>query len=125
VFQNRLRTLQLVGYAEATSFLLLLGVAMPLKYAAGWPLGVTVVGAAHGVLWILYLIAAARAGLAYKWGAKEFLGAGLASVLPAGPFVFDAWVIRRAAGEKRPITEGAEDTESTEERQREKSEEVY
>jgi integral membrane protein len=117
VFQNRLRTLQLVGYAEATSFLVLLGVAMPLKYAAGWPLGVTVVGMAHGVLWILYLIAAARAGLAHKWGAKEFLGAGLASVLPAGPFVFDAWVIRRTA-EKELTTE---DTENTEEKQRQES----
>ena len=108
MFRNRLRTLQLVGYAEATSFLLLLGVAMPLKYLAGWPLGVTVVGMAHGVLWILYLMAAGWAGMAYKWGWREFLGAGLASVLPGGPFVFDAWVIGRM---------NHRDTEDTEKRQ--------
>lgn len=97
MFQNRLRTLTLVGYAEATSFLLLLGVAMPLKYLADWPPGVTVVGAAHGVLWVLYLMAAGWAGLAHKWGVGAFLGAGLASVVPGGPFVFDAWVTRRQA----------------------------
>jgi len=107
VFRNRLRTLQLVGYAEGTSFLLLLGIAMPLKYAAGWPLAVTVVGGAHGVLWILYLMAAGWAGLAHKWGWREFLGAFAASVLPGGPFVFDAWVIRRA-GRQQPTPEHAD-----------------
>ena len=121
MFLNRLRTLQLVGYAEATSFLLLLGVAMPLKYLAGWPLGVTVVGMAHGVLWILYLMAAGWAGTAYRWGWREFLGAGLASVLPGGPFVFDAWVIRRATstpeqadyGEPGALATGARMDEDT------------
>jgi hypothetical protein len=47
------------------------------------------------VLWILYLMAAGRAGLAHQWGIGEYLGAGLASVLPGGPFVFDAWVTRK------------------------------
>ena len=43
-----------VGYAEGTSFLLLLGIAMPLKYAADIPEGVEVVGMLHGLLFILF-----------------------------------------------------------------------
>lgn len=94
---KHLRRLRWVGYAEGTSYLLLLLVAMPLKYLADWPLGVTVVGAAHGFLWIAYLLAAAIAARACRWGLLEIMGAGVASVLPAGPFVFDSWVERREA----------------------------
>ncbi len=91
---DRLRNLQLVGYAEGTSYLLLLGIAMPLKYAANWPYAVQVVGAAHGGLWIVYLLAAAWAGMDNRWGVGKYAGAFVASILPAGPFVFDAWVNR-------------------------------
>ena len=51
--------MRLISLVEGVSFLLLLGVAMPLKYLAGIPEVVTVVGAAHGVLFILYALAAA------------------------------------------------------------------
>src|SRR5438552_3773981 len=55
VLKTILRRLRLVGYTEGVSFLVLLGIAMPLKYFAGMPLAVTIVGAIHGLLWILYV----------------------------------------------------------------------
>ena len=91
---GRLQVLRIVGYAEGTSFLVLLGIAMPLKYLASWPLGVTIVGSAHGVLWILYLLAAGRVGMAHRWKVGLWFSAFAASILPAGPFVFDAWLSR-------------------------------
>jgi integral membrane protein len=94
VLKDPLKTLQVVGYAEGTSFLLLLGIAMPLKYAANIPEAVLAVGWAHGVLWVLYLLAAVRAWVACRWSVATFLGAGVASVLPFGPFVFDRWLRR-------------------------------
>jgi integral membrane protein len=89
-----LRQFRLVGYAEAVSFLVLLGIAMPLKYLAGLPKPVLVVGWIHGVLWILYLVAAARAGYVHQWTLRPYIFAFVASILPFGPFVFDRWLRR-------------------------------
>ena len=80
---------------EGVSFLVLLGIAMPLKYAAGLPQMVLVVGWAHGVLWMLYVLAALRASVAYRWSFGTLLLAGVASMLPFGPFVFDRWVRKK------------------------------
>lgn len=88
------RLFRFVGYAEGTSFLVLLGIAMPLKYLAQIPEAVLVVGWMHGVLWVLYLLAALRAAVLCKWSFATFFWAGVASVLPFGPFVFDRWLRR-------------------------------
>jgi integral membrane protein len=85
---------RLVGYAEGVSFLVLLGIAMPLKYLAGWPQAVLVVGWAHGLLWVLYLVAAALAAYWDGWTKRQLFWALVASVLPFGPFVFDRWLRR-------------------------------
>ena len=59
--------LRAVGLAEGVSFLLLLGVAMPLKYAAGYPQAVRIVGWVHGLFfmgycWTLFETATERIG---------------------------------------------------------------
>ena len=50
---NRVTTLRRFGWIEGVSFLVLLGVAMPLKYFAGMPRAVTYFGWIHGVLFVL------------------------------------------------------------------------
>lgn len=97
--KTSLGRLRVVGWWEGWSFLLLLGVAMPLKYLADWPLGVRVVGMAHGVLFMLYLLAALQAALEHGWPWKRTALVLAASVLPAGPFVVDARVLRAAEAE--------------------------
>lgn len=92
-----LSRLRLVGILEGISFLLLLGVAMPLKYLADQPLAVRYVGMAHGVLWILYMLAIVPVALDHRWGVKTIVLAVIASLLPAGPFVFDAKVLKPLA----------------------------
>ena len=87
--------LRVIGWAEGVSFLLLLGVAMPLKYAAGMPAAVSVVGMAHGVLFVAYVMAALHAAYAYRWPVARTGIILLASLLPAGPFIVDARVLRR------------------------------
>ena len=86
--------LRVVGWWEGVSFLVLLGVAMPLKYFAGWPLAVRVVGLAHGVLFLLYIWAAIQAALDRHWPWKRTAIVLAASLLPAGPFVIDAKILR-------------------------------
>lgn len=75
--------------AEGWSFLVLLFVAMPLKYLAEWPWGVKVVGWAHGILFIGYWVTAIPLFTKLKWDAERIVGLGLASILPFGTFVME------------------------------------
>jgi integral membrane protein len=93
--------LRVIGLWEGVSFLLLLGVAMPLKYFAGWPVAVRVVGLAHGLLFVLYVIAALQVALALRWRIPRTAVVLVASLLPAGPFVIDAKILRQAATQAR------------------------
>ncbi len=92
--KTALGRLRVVGFWEGISFLLLLGVAMPLKYLAGQPLGVRVIGMAHGVLFLMYVWCAIDAAVQYRWSWKRTALVLLASVLPAGPFVVDAKLLK-------------------------------
>jgi integral membrane protein len=93
-FKTSLGRLRIIGWWEGVSFLVLLGIAMPLKYLAGWPDAVRVVGMAHGILFILYVVAAIQAALEYDWPWKRTALVLAASILPAGPFVVDAKLLR-------------------------------
>jgi len=88
--------LRVIGFWEGVSFLVLLGIAMPLKYAYGEPAAVRVVGMAHGILFLLYVWAGIQAALEHNWTWKRTGLVLLASLLPAGPFVVEAKVLRGA-----------------------------
>lgn len=88
--------LRVIGFAEGVSFLVLLGIAMPLKYAAGRPEAVRIVGMAHGILFLLYVGAAIQAALEHRWSWRRTLAVFVASLLPAGPFVVDARLLKPA-----------------------------
>jgi len=88
-----------VAFAEGISFLILLFIAMPLKYLAHIPIAVTIVGGLHGVLFVAFLILAREVKSDYKKDIKWLLRALLASVLPFGTFVADKeWKKEEAAG---------------------------
>ncbi len=63
---------RLISLIEGMSFLILVFIAMPLKYMAGIPLAVKIVGMAHGVLFILFVIALIMASKRYKWKFLSF-----------------------------------------------------
>lgn len=81
--------LRLVGMLEGVSFLLLLGVAMPLKYLAGHPLPVKIVGWAHGLLFLLYCAALFQVWRGQPWSLGRATVAFIAALLPFGPFLLD------------------------------------
>jgi integral membrane protein len=89
--------LRVIGFWEGVSFLVLLVIAMPLKYVWGEPGAVRVVGMAHGVLFMLYVWSAIQAALEHDWSWKRTGLVLLASLLPAGPFVVDAKLLREPA----------------------------
>jgi integral membrane protein len=89
------KQLHLSALLEGISFLLLLCIAMPLKYWAGMPLFVTYIGMAHGLLFIWYvvtvLIARSEFGLTLKQTAIALIG----SVLPFGTFYADNTIFKK------------------------------
>jgi integral membrane protein len=108
VLNSAVGRVRLVGSIEAVSFLVLLFVAMPLKYIGGKPEAVLYVGWAHGALFLSY---AAVTFIAWGGGhlnSKHVGMAALASVLPFGPFMIDR---RLKAVEK--VDETFQDTEKT------------
>jgi integral membrane protein len=88
--------LRLTGFLEGTSFILLLGIAMPLKYLAGRPEAVSVVGMAHGVLFVAYVGLAVVVARKERWPLRIPAALLVASFLPFGPFVADARLLRKA-----------------------------
>lgn len=86
--------LRVIGLWEGVSFLVLLVIAMPLKYFAGWPDAVRVVGMAHGILFLLYLAAAMQVATERDWPWRRTALVFLAGVLPAGPFFIEAKLLR-------------------------------
>ncbi|MFN8288629.1 MAG: DUF3817 domain-containing protein [Chitinophagaceae bacterium] len=75
--------------AEGISFIVLLFIAMPLKYLAHLPLAVTLCGGLHGILFIAFIILAREVKTDYKKDLNWLLRALLASVLPFGTFYMD------------------------------------
>jgi integral membrane protein len=94
-FDTTLNRLRSIGIFEAISFLLLLGVALPLKYAFGQPEMVRIVGMAHGVLWVLYVGLVLLGQLDYKWPLKTTALLLIASMLPFGPMIADAKLLKK------------------------------
>jgi integral membrane protein len=84
---GRLRSIAMI---EGISFLLLLGIAMPLKYLADFPTPVKVVGWIHGLFFVLYLLALADVSRKRQWSRAQIVWALVASVVPFGTFVLDA-----------------------------------
>lgn len=89
---GHLRRLRFVGLAEGLSFVLLLGVAMPLKYFAGMPMAVRVTGAVHGALFVAYCLCIVLAVRANVWPKSKAALLVMASLLPFGPLFMDGQI---------------------------------
>ena len=76
----------LINTIEGYSYLLLLFVAMPIKYLLGIPLAVKIVGMIHGVLFITFLLLLVIAWQDKKWAFRENIIFFIASLVPFGTF---------------------------------------
>lgn len=81
--------LRITGILEGISYLLLLFIAMPLKYWAGIPEAVKAVGWVHGLLFVIYAVLILYVQIEVKWKFKYSVLAFIASLLPFGTFLID------------------------------------
>ncbi|MDQ3192945.1 MAG: DUF3817 domain-containing protein [Bacteroidota bacterium] len=92
IFSNTsLGRFRLIAMLEGISFLLLLFIAMPLKYFAEIPIAVKYTGWIHGLLFILYILSLIHVFIALKWSLWKLSLAFLASLFPFGPFLLDSY----------------------------------
>ncbi len=84
--EKSIKAFRIVSTLEAISFLVLLGIAMPLKYIWHRPEMVQMVGMGHGILFVLYVVGALYMFKKLNWTPMELLIVIMCSVLPFGPF---------------------------------------
>src|SRR5687768_8307900 len=99
-----LKRLHIIGLLEGISSLILFFIAMPLKYFMDMPLAVKYTGWAHGLLFMLYIGALLHAAFVYRWSLVKIALGFVASVVPFGPFVYDAKVVKEE--ETKLVREG-------------------
>ena len=87
--QKLVRQFRMVGIAEGISFLILLLIAMPLKYMFNIPEAVKIFGWIHGALFIGFIYFAFEVMCALKKNIGWFAKAFAAAIIPFGTFIFD------------------------------------
>jgi len=84
--KNSVKKFGLINTVEGYSYLILLFIAMPLKYIYAMPIAVKIAGMTHGVLFIIFCILLVQSWLDTKWAFKENIIFFIASLIPFGTF---------------------------------------
>jgi len=91
-----MKIFRLIAILEGISYLLLLGICVPLKYVFGIPEPTYPVGLAHGVLFVMYCTMVVYVAFQQKWTLKNTFLALFASLLPVAPFYVEKKLLRQA-----------------------------
>lgn len=91
LFTTKLGRLKLIATIEGISFLVLVGIAVPLKHIWGQPWLVQSMGMVHGILFILYLFNIIQNKIELGWATGKTALAMLLSIVPFGTF----YVVRK------------------------------
>ena len=92
MFRSSIGRLRVISIIEALSYLILLGIAMPLKYIWGEPQAVKIVGMIHGVLFCIFCAALLDAMLKQKWNIVPPFWIFVASLVPFAPIWVEIWL---------------------------------
>jgi len=95
LLQTKTGRLRITGFLEGISLLLLIFIAMPLKYGFAYPTAVQVLGPVHGALFVLFIINTLSVGIEQRW---KFTNTTwkvlLACVIPFGTFYIDKKILK-------------------------------
>ncbi len=101
VRHSLLSRLRIASLLDGISYVILLGIAMPLKHLAGQPLAVRIVGSLHGLFflalcWYLLRVLIAKK-LSFGWCVIVFLCA----LFPLAPFFLDRKLAKHDGGAQK------------------------
>ena len=86
--------LRIIAFMEGCSYLLL-GFTMILKYKFSMPQPNYIVGLAHGILFVLYIVLLLQVSFLHRWSIVKMFMAFLASLIPLGTFFADKVLFRK------------------------------
>ena len=89
-----IKIFRLVAFLEGLSYILLLFIAVPIKYLLNDPTYVKLLGMPHGILFISYIILSVIGKNNFKWSYLEFFIVSAASLIPFGTFYVDKKYLR-------------------------------
>ena len=98
---QQLRRLELASAMEGTTLIVLVCFAVPLKYVAGFPVLVHVMGPLHGLAFMLYAWTMVETVSGSAWRRRDVFRLALAAFVPFGGFANLRWLGRRAAEIRR------------------------
>jgi integral membrane protein len=94
LFKSPIGRLRIIGFLEGISLILLVFIAVPLKYFFNYPALVKMLGPIHGLLFCLFVFITLSVGVSYKWSfAKTTWKVLLACVVPFGTFYIDKHIL--------------------------------
>ena len=93
LLKTALGRLRIIAFLEGCSYLLL-GFTMILKYKFSMPQPNYIVGLAHGILFVLYVILLLQVSFLHRWNVLKIFLAFLASLIPFGTFYADKALFR-------------------------------
>lgn len=100
MLSSPLGRLRIISIVEALSYLILLGIAMPLKYIWGEPQAVKIVGMLHGVLFCIFCAALLDTMLKQKWNIVPPFWIFMASLVPFAPIWVEIWLKKQMTASK-------------------------
>ena len=83
------KAFRIVAFLEGASYILLLFIAVPIKYWGGDDQWVKLLGMPHGVLFVGYIMMAILLKGEQNWSSVEFVIILICSILPFGTFYVD------------------------------------
>jgi integral membrane protein len=93
LLKTALGRLRIIAFLEGCSYLLL-GFTMILKYKFAMPHPNYVVGLAHGILFVLYIVLLLQVSFLHRWNLVKMFMAFIASLVPFGTFYADKVLFR-------------------------------
>ncbi|RZW54950.1 MAG: DUF3817 domain-containing protein [Flavobacteriaceae bacterium] len=91
-----MKTFRLIALLEGLSYILLLFIAVPIKYFGNDPQFVKLLGMPHGILFVAYVAFAFLLRSELKWSSNTLGIVLLAAIIPFGTFYIDRKYLRIA-----------------------------
>lgn len=96
IVQNKVLKLRVIAFLEGISLLVLILLAVPLKYLFGYQTGTKVMGTLHGILFLLFAFNTLSVGVEQKWEFKKTTWKVLlACMIPFGSFYIDHKILSK------------------------------
>jgi len=92
----QLRRLEVALLVEATTLILLVGVAVPLRHLAGKPAAVTVMGPIHGLAFVAYIWTVFQTVAEGGWRRSEWLRLVATAFVPFAGYAYLSLIRRKA-----------------------------